>query len=301
MIEQPFDQRAVKDIKDTASAASAGIGGSSRWIRPTAARISNCSLTASRRTARSGSTARRWHHNWRRLFTRFTSISRRWRVMARCLNTIAVRVDANDMEGWWYEGGGIYRHTWLVKRSPVHIMTDGVYANPVKGGGWAMDDPCRSHAGEFRHGDVRGERGGFRCSILHGRKVAGGRSAAADARSMEAGGGEAPDLRCLRRSFGRSNKPTCTTVRDESDQRRQADGRRQHDLRFPHHSLRCEGGFLPQRTAAEDPGCVLSSGSCGCWRGGAGFALGIPHSQVEGNGSQRLSHCAQSAIQGISR
>ena len=47
-------------------------------------------------------------------------------------NTIAVRVDANDMEGWWYEGAGIYRHTWLVKRSPVHIITDGVFANPVR-------------------------------------------------------------------------------------------------------------------------------------------------------------------------
>jgi beta-galactosidase len=48
------------------------------------------------------------------------------------LNTIAVRVDANDMEGWWYEGAGIYRHTWLMKKSAVHITTDGVYANPVR-------------------------------------------------------------------------------------------------------------------------------------------------------------------------
>ena len=56
------------------------------------------------------------------------------------LNTIAVRVDANAMEGWWYEGGGIYRHTWLVKRSPVHIITDGVYANPVRqsDGRWTL-------------------------------------------------------------------------------------------------------------------------------------------------------------------
>jgi beta-galactosidase len=46
-------------------------------------------------------------------------------------NTIVVRVDANDMEGWWYEGAGIYRHTWLVKRNPVHVLTDGLYANPV--------------------------------------------------------------------------------------------------------------------------------------------------------------------------
>ena len=48
------------------------------------------------------------------------------------LNNIAVRVDAVQQEGWWYEGAGIYRHTWLVKRSPLHIITDGVYAQPVK-------------------------------------------------------------------------------------------------------------------------------------------------------------------------
>jgi len=55
-------------------------------------------------------------------------------------NTIAVRVDANDMEGWWYEGAGIYRHTWLVKRNPVHIITDGVYANPIRkaNGSWTL-------------------------------------------------------------------------------------------------------------------------------------------------------------------
>ena len=28
-------------------------------------------------------------------------------------NIIAVRVDATGREGWWYEGGGIYRHVWL--------------------------------------------------------------------------------------------------------------------------------------------------------------------------------------------
>jgi beta-galactosidase len=56
------------------------------------------------------------------------------------LNVISVRVDATAMEGWWYEGAGIYRHTWLVKRSPLHIATDGVFANPVKNvdGSWAI-------------------------------------------------------------------------------------------------------------------------------------------------------------------
>ena len=31
------------------------------------------------------------------------------------LSTLAIRVDADAMEGWWYEGAGIYRHTWLTK------------------------------------------------------------------------------------------------------------------------------------------------------------------------------------------
>jgi len=56
------------------------------------------------------------------------------------LNSIAIKVDATPQEGWWYEGAGIYRHTWLVKSSPVHIMTDGVYAHPVKNsnGSWTI-------------------------------------------------------------------------------------------------------------------------------------------------------------------
>ena len=50
------------------------------------------------------------------------------------VNVIAVRVDADAQEGWWYEGAGIYRHTWLVKRDAVHIATDGVHADPVRQG-----------------------------------------------------------------------------------------------------------------------------------------------------------------------
>jgi beta-galactosidase len=48
------------------------------------------------------------------------------------LNVIAVQVDAVAQEGWWYEGAGLYRHSWLVKRNPVHVITDGVFANPIR-------------------------------------------------------------------------------------------------------------------------------------------------------------------------
>jgi beta-galactosidase len=42
-------------------------------------------------------------------------------------NTLAVRVDASQFEGWFYEGAGIYRHVWLVKTSPLHIAPDGTF------------------------------------------------------------------------------------------------------------------------------------------------------------------------------
>jgi beta-galactosidase len=42
-------------------------------------------------------------------------------------NLVAVRVDATQPEGWFYEGAGIYRHVWLVKTAPVAIAPDGVF------------------------------------------------------------------------------------------------------------------------------------------------------------------------------
>ena len=42
-------------------------------------------------------------------------------------NTIAVLVDATKVEGWFYEGAGIYRHVWLDKTLPVAIAPDGIF------------------------------------------------------------------------------------------------------------------------------------------------------------------------------
>jgi len=48
------------------------------------------------------------------------------------VNSLVVRVDAQAMQGWWYEGAGLYRNAWIVKRAATHIITDGVFAHPIK-------------------------------------------------------------------------------------------------------------------------------------------------------------------------
>jgi beta-galactosidase len=42
-------------------------------------------------------------------------------------NVIAVRVDPRQFEGWWYEGGGIYRHVYLNALAPLHVAPSGTY------------------------------------------------------------------------------------------------------------------------------------------------------------------------------
>ena len=45
-------------------------------------------------------------------------------------NVIAVRVNNpsdNDSIARWYTGSGIYRHAWIQKRNPVHVVTYGTY------------------------------------------------------------------------------------------------------------------------------------------------------------------------------
>ena len=50
-------------------------------------------------------------------------------------NVIAVRVDPRQFEGWWYEGGGIYRHVYFDAMSPLHVAPSGTYVvSKVQGG-----------------------------------------------------------------------------------------------------------------------------------------------------------------------
>jgi beta-galactosidase len=46
-------------------------------------------------------------------------------------NILVVRVDPTQFEGWWYEGGGIYRHTRLIAVAPTHVRPWGIYVNPT--------------------------------------------------------------------------------------------------------------------------------------------------------------------------
>jgi beta-galactosidase len=42
-------------------------------------------------------------------------------------NSLVVRVDPRVQEGWWYAGGGIYRHVWLTATNPLHVAQWGTY------------------------------------------------------------------------------------------------------------------------------------------------------------------------------
>lgn len=44
-------------------------------------------------------------------------------------NVLVVRVDPR-YDGWWYEGGGIYRHVRLVSVNPIAIAPEGVFVTP---------------------------------------------------------------------------------------------------------------------------------------------------------------------------
>ncbi|HVU25648.1 MAG TPA: beta-galactosidase GalA [Opitutus sp.] len=59
-------------------------------------------------------------------------------------NVVAVRVDASQFEGWFYEGAGIYRHVWLEKTAPLAVAPDGVFVYSTFPAG-APEGPAELH------------------------------------------------------------------------------------------------------------------------------------------------------------
>jgi beta-galactosidase len=53
-------------------------------------------------------------------------------------NVLTLRVDATLGEGWYYEGAGIYRHVWLTKTAPVHVLQWGTFVRSEIENGQAL-------------------------------------------------------------------------------------------------------------------------------------------------------------------
>lgn len=87
-------------------------------------------------------------------------------------NVVCVRADATLEEGWFYEGGGIYRHVWLTTTSPLHIAHDGISISTTfrKGYSRALLN-VRTDLFNASHDTVRGS---VRYSVLdaEGRQIA---------------------------------------------------------------------------------------------------------------------------------
>ncbi len=45
------------------------------------------------------------------------------------VNVVAVYLDQKEFEGWYYEGGGIYRHVWLVKSGMAYVDLWGTFVH----------------------------------------------------------------------------------------------------------------------------------------------------------------------------
>lgn len=47
------------------------------------------------------------------------------------MNIVSVYVDTSNFEGWWYEGGGIYRHVWMIKTAEVSVDQWGTFVKTL--------------------------------------------------------------------------------------------------------------------------------------------------------------------------
>ncbi len=62
------------------------------------------------------------------------------RAVFGAANVLAVYVDADAFEGWWYEGAGIYRDVRLTAKEAVSVRRFGTHINPVLSNGkWSVN------------------------------------------------------------------------------------------------------------------------------------------------------------------
>ena len=65
-------------------------------------------------------------------------------------NVLTIWSTPNEgFSGWWYEGGGLYRHTYLVSADVVHIIPDGTYVAAAIHGTVQAHDPNDISKGKY--------------------------------------------------------------------------------------------------------------------------------------------------------
>jgi beta-galactosidase len=78
-------------------------------------------------------------------------------------NVVAVYINTEEPEGWWYEGGGIYRHVWLVKTDLLSVDLWGVYVHPEEQAGDLWRVPVDI---TLRNDDIHPRTARLNCTIL---------------------------------------------------------------------------------------------------------------------------------------
>ena len=86
-------------------------------------------------------------------------------------NVLAVYVDPDSREGWWYQGAGIYRNVWLVKTAKTAIDMYGVFLPVRKSGATLWNIPVEVEVFNVDYSDSKFD---VLCDIISpdGRKVA---------------------------------------------------------------------------------------------------------------------------------
>ena len=205
-------------------------------------------------------------------------------------NLLTVRVDPTAFEGWWYEGGGIYRHTRLVSVAPVHIAPWGVQVIatvPESGNGVEAD------AGVTAITILANESSEAAEAVLLSEIVDAAGAVVArtrDRRVIAAGGSAGVEAIC-RTPQGEAVvlRAALSLSAPQHGHEGRSDYRSGHyDVRRAHCPFRRRAWIPAEWPAGEDQRRLQSSGLCRSGRGSARPHPRVPCPTAPGNGGQRL-------------
>jgi len=196
-------------------------------------------------------------------------------------NLLAVRADATAPEGWFYEGGGIYRHVWLLKTPAVHVAPWGVFASSQ------VDFSSENPSSTVRVSAtlVNKTLKAARCTLTT--TLIAPDQQVADESSTEVAipaWGQLDETHTIAvkapQLWFAGAAQYVSSDYDIETRRFGWERLSHHPLWHPHHSLRCQEGVSPKRKAAETQRCLLPPGPCGSRDCAARRFAGIPHPQA---------------------